>query len=310
MGKNKDAIVILLVIFILLGLAWEPIKNGQFKNTATSTSSNQEKTVYDPYGNPYPSDNYSNSYNQSPSNLYPNEPTRPSNESPYKGKVSLSYVSNLNNPNPSSEYITLNTSISKNETVDITGWTLKSSRTGNWVKLGGASILPLIRPSDNQIFGSNYQDVLLKQGDVVYVVKGFSPIGISFRSNKCSGYLGERKTFTPYLSRTCPLAKNEELPQFSIYLDQDDECQQLISTIPVCRTPQSYMNFSKLSDTLPQTCINYLKTQINYNTCVANHIGDSNFAGREWYLYANVLGPLWRSQSLFAGRLCHRTEAY
>ncbi len=272
MKESKDGILTLFVIFILVGLAWQPVKDSQ-KNAKNNQHNNQQIS---PITSP-------------PLIQTENQIKVDKTRSPYFDKVSMSYVSSLNNPNPSSEFISLYTNLEAGEKVNVTGWRLESERSGNSVKIGQASVLPY--PNTK-----NYEDVVLKQGDIVYLVKGFSPVGISFRTNKCSGFFAEDRAFYPSLQRACPSPSKESLPRFSNNLDQDDECRTLIERIPACTTPATSINFTKLSDTLPQSCKDYLKTKINYNTCLATHFNDSDFALREWYVYLNIFGPLWRDK--------------
>ncbi|KKP80075.1 MAG: hypothetical protein UR80_C0039G0014, partial [Parcubacteria group bacterium GW2011_GWB1_35_5] len=50
-----------------------------------------------------------------------------------------------------------------------------------------------------------------------------------------------------------------------------------------------------LPDTISLACKNYITTQINYNTCVATHLGDTDFPGNQYRIYLNKFGPLWRT---------------
>jgi hypothetical protein len=260
MKDFKAPLIILLVLFILVGLAFNsPIKN--FSTNQGSSSGNSQEVV-------------SSSISASNQN------------SPYYSKIKMSGISGLNNADPSTEYITLYTNLDKNETVKITGWYLKSDVTGYYAVIGGAALLP-VPPSNAQ------SDVMLRQGDTVYLVKGFSPIGASFRTNKCTGYFEENRTFTPYLPMTCPLPKNEKLPQFSSNYDMNDECIKIIENLPECGTVDNKF-IRDLPDTVPQTCKDYLTTQINYNSCVALHFSDADFPGNKYYIYLNKLNSLWR----------------
>jgi hypothetical protein len=171
--------------------------------------------------------------------------------------------------------------------VDITDWVIRSDRSGNNATIGRASITPLPYTRGGE------DNIILHPGDRVYLVKGFSPIGISFRTNKCTGYFGENRTFYPYLSRQCPLPRNEDLPKFSNLLDRDDECRDLIERLPRCSVPTG---LGRLPDTVTSSCKAYLETKINYNVCVATHKGDTDFPGNEWYVYLNRFGPLWRDK--------------
>lgn len=281
MDKSKEPILILIVIIIIVGLSWDSLKKGNFSGTSTSTPQKEYSDNYDPY---YDTQIQANNL-QTKLESKPEDKTK----SKYYGKISISYVSSLNSSDPSSEYITIYPNLNQNEKVKITGWMLKSERSGNWVKIGKASYLPYPNTA-------NYEDIVLKQGDMAYLIKGFSPIGISFRSNKCTGYFGQNRNFYPYLNRSCPLPKNEKLPKFSDVLDREDECLDIIERLPYCTDPSYYMNFNKFPDTVTQSCKDYLENEINYDTCVENHILDTDFAGREWYIYMNVFGPLWRDK--------------
>ena len=207
--------------------------------------------------------------------------------SPYYGKINLSGISGLKQNDPSKEYFTLSTKLKKNETVRITGWVLKSEVTGNYVTIGKASLLPFP-------FTNTESDIVLQAGDRAYLIKGFSPIGISFRTNKCTGYFEENRAFTPRLSLSCPRVGDEDLPEFSPILDRQEECVKIIERIPRCTTKGSEF-LRDLPDTVSNACKTYIKERINYNTCVANHFGDTDFPGNEYRVYFKIFGPLWRT---------------
>lgn len=209
--------------------------------------------------------------------------------SPYYGKVTMSRISGVRRNDPNKEYFSLNTKLAKNETVKITGWYFKSEVTGYFAVIGKAAVLPFP-------FTKTEEDIVLQHGDRVYVVKGFSPIGISFRTNKCTGYFEENRSFYPSLPRQCPLPKDEKLPVFSTNLDWDEECREIIEDIPRCTTVGNEF-IRDLPDTVPYSCKVYMTTQINYNTCVAKHFGDTDFPGDQYRVYLNKFGPLWREKN-------------
>jgi len=161
--------------------------------------------------------------------------------------------------------------------------------TGNSVAIPGAELLPFpqTRTATN---------IILKQGDRVYVNKGFSPVGISFRTNKCTGYFTENRTFVPGIPMQCPSAKDENLPRFSSDYDLNNDCLNTIAEIPQCTTVSNTF-IRDLPDNVVQSCKDYMTTQINYNECVTSHENDADFAGNEYHIYLNMLGPLWRTRS-------------
>jgi hypothetical protein len=293
MKDAKEPLLILLILFVIIGLVYSPFKASLNK----SSSGNVTKT---PSTIGAIDNNLGSSANKEVAgeikstakdiktlqdNL--NKQIAKEARSPYYGKINLTGISGLHGSDPDREYMTISTNLKKNETVKITGWYLKSEITGYYVVIGKAALLPFP-------FTNTESDIVLQQGDRAYLTKGFSPIGISFRTNKCSGYFEENRTFTPSLSLQCPLAKNEILPNFSSDYDSNDACLKIIERIPRCSTIDSEF-IRKLPDTTTLSCKNYMADQINYNTCIAIHFSDIDFPGSEYRVYLNKFGPLWRT---------------
>lgn len=259
MKDIKEPFIILLVLFVLLGLA---------------------------YGSPKKSNpNNSNGNSQGTSLISENKKVA-DGRSPYSDKISVSNISGLYGDDPNQEYIYISTNLEKSEVIKITGWYLKSEITGYFVIIGKAALLPF--PSTK-----TESDIFLKNGDRVYLTKGFSPIGISFRTNKCVGYFEENRSFTPGLSLQCPRPEKEKMPQFSSDFDRNDECLNIIERLSRCTTVNSQF-IRNLPDTVSDSCKTYITTQINYNSCVALHLNDADFAGDEYRVFLNKFGPLWR----------------
>lgn len=293
----KEPLLIILGMFLILGFAYEPLMR-ESRKTANGTargdsSIGAEKT------NVNANLNYTSARETAEAikkaereakslQQYVDEAAQKMRRSPYYNKVRLSNISGINQTDPNREYITLYTSLNKDESLKITGWYLKSEVTGYYAVIGGASLLPFP-------FVKDESDVVLMQGDRVILAKGFSPIGVSFRTNKCTGYFEENRTFYPGLSLQCPVPRSERLPVFSSDYDRNDECLRLIERLPRCQTVRSdYLR--DLPDTVPDACKTYMSTQVNYNSCVANHFSDTDFPGQEYRIYLNKFGPLWRPQ--------------
>lgn len=277
----KEPFLILLAIVILVGLAYDPL---QTKPEGVVTNS-----TYSSVGN---NSNYNTAENikntqKELDNLKENldKKIAESKRSPYYNKISVSGISHAYG-DETNEYLTLYTNLEENESVKITGWYFKSEVTGYYAMIGKAALLPFP-------FTNTESDVVLQKGDRAIITKGFSPINISFRTNKCTGYFEENRTFTPGLAYQCPLPKDEKLPQFSNNYDRNDECVAIIENINRCATVnQSFIR--DLPDTVLPACKNYMTTQINYNACVANHLSDTDFPGHEYRLFLKKFGPLWR----------------
>lgn len=299
----KEPLLILLGIFILIGFTYGPIKEERKLTKVTTESSkssslgrvsnNSNERVSVGINSGYSSarevaeaikkaEKEANSLEKRISDV-----KQKIVRSPYYGKVRLSKISGLRQSDPSREYITVSTSLKKDETLKITGWYLKSEVTGYYAVIGGASLLPFP-------FTKKDNPVVLLQGDRVILTKGFSPIGISFRTNKCTGYFEENRSFYPSLRRQCPLPRDEKLPTFSSNLDRNEECVNLIKRVSRCTTVNSeYLR--DLPDTVTSSCKNYMSTNIGYNACVAKHFDDTDFPGKEYRVYLGKFGPLWRT---------------
>lgn len=293
----KEPLLILLGLFILVGLAYEPLmKESQRRaanptvrgdsslGTSSATTANRD-LGYTSAREMAEAIRQAERETQSLESRV-GEVSRQMRRSPYYGKVRLSNISGLNQSDPSREYMNLYANLKKDESLKITGWYLQSEVTGYYAVIPGAALLPFP-------FVKDESEVVLLQGDRVVLTKGFSPIGISFRTNKCSGYFEENRTFYPGLSLQCPLPRDEELPTFSSVYDRNDECVRLIERIPRCQTvTNQYLR--DLPDTVPAACKDYMTANINYNSCVAGHFGDTDFPGKEYRIYLNKFGPLWR----------------
>lgn len=300
--QDKSPIFIVIVLVILLGFAYAPLKNSSDKSKLASKK--QAPTVIGSGGKTNKESAVSN-FGYSPNKITAEQIKEAEkqiknlekdlkqnadnpNRSPYYDKVRMSRISGVRTQDPSREYLTLTTNLDKTETVNITGWYLKSAVTGYYAVIGKASLLPFP-------FTKVENDIILQQKDKVVLTKGFSPIGISFRTNKCTGFFEENRTFIPHLPLKCPLPEDEKLPKFSDVLDRNDECLAIIERIPRCTTKGNEF-IRNLPDTVPQSCKNYITTQINYNTCVARHFSDTDFPGNEYRVYLNKFGPLWREK--------------
>jgi len=283
---DKSPIAIVLILFIILGLAYSPLKraseNRKAKQTASDAAIGQNQGTS--YSSNQPAEDAIIAAEEEAKSLQRRVDALPGN-SPFAGKIHLASISGMDDPDPSNQFIVLTPRLKANETVDITGWKLQSERTGYYATIPKAALLPFP-------YTHAESDVVLGYIDVVYIVKGFSPIGISFRSNKCTGYFEENRTFVPSLPTDCPLPIKEDLPTFSSNIERNDECVELIDDLPRCRTHGTEYT-RLLPDTVTNSCKTYITTQINYNACVANHFSDTDFPGHEYWLYLNRFGTFW-----------------
>ncbi len=97
--------------------------------------------------------------------------------------------------NPKTEFIIINIGQSDNAPKVVSGWQIKSLY--NKQVIGPASPLPL------QGMLNEERPVVVTNKAEVIVSSGASPLGVSFRENKCTGLLGEFQSFSPPLAPAC-----------------------------------------------------------------------------------------------------------
>jgi hypothetical protein len=167
------------------------------------------------------------------------------------------------------------------EKVLITGLRLQSSVSGR-----GADIpkgVPLV--FQNQL--NKEEPVYLSPGDSAYIITGRSPLGISFKLNKCTGFLNQYQAFSPSLPARCPQPDEADLPSNgTIY---NDACRNYINALPSCRVILNPPN------SLSPECVRYVTNEISYTKCVDKQKNDSDFYDPSWRIYLNRDETLWKT---------------
>lgn len=200
--------------------------------------------------------------------------------SPYKGKAYL-FAENAGHEDPAQEYVVIRADRDNAARIPITGWILESPLTGRSAVIGNAA--------ETLVLGHIEEGALyLEPGDSVIVATGRSPVGASFRTNVCIGYLNQFQSFEPRLEETCPAAKGEE--QYASSRDLGEACYDYLDTFPRCKLELS------LPEYLSSSCRDFVLENLTYNGCVKNHRGDSTFAKDEWRVFLNRSGELWKER--------------
>jgi hypothetical protein len=204
--------------------------------------------------------------------------------SPHAGKIGIMQdVSGVRATNPHQEYVQIAANYSNSESVDITGWTLESALSGTRIQIPpGASTF--LAGSAN-LLGS----VKLDPGGLALVASAPSPVGISFRENMCTGYLGQFQSFEPPLSEECP-SPSQVMPLTEENLRMyGDTCFDMIANLPQCRFPQNF------PDSIYPSCRSFLMNALSYNGCVSENSFRSEFQKNMWRVYLGAQGELWRN---------------
>lgn len=206
-----------------------------------------------------------------------------SSASPYSDEVSL-IVSSARTQSATGQYIELSASASLPTPIDISGWTIESALTGNHGYIPQAATLF----EQGQI--NAVSDVLLPRGAQAIVVTGPSPVGVSFRENECTGYLGTLQPFVPAIAQQCPSPLTSVVQTQQNISALGNDCFQYLQSLPACTFPASPPS------PLSSACISTIQTALSYNGCVGAHQGDAQFLTPSWRLYLAQVSPLWGGQ--------------
>lgn len=202
--------------------------------------------------------------------------------SPYRGIVSMSHsISGAGSSDPINESLEIQTSYNTGIPINISGWKIVSDATGVIATIPRGTEVPI-----SGIVNAS-EDIVLTSGERAIVVSGTSPIGASFRENKCIGYFSTFQKFSPSLPQNCPSPSDELESLYGTGYIRDAACIDYVNKLSRCQvalTPPSGSSGS---------CQTFLVNYLNYNGCVGVHKKDSDFLGNTWRVY------LGRSSSMF-----------
>lgn len=207
--------------------------------------------------------------------------------SPYNGMVKIKrQTSGPRSTDVLREYITLTTVSDNQSGVEVSNWKLVSAISGNTVTIGKGA---------QRIYAGSVnleQTIILRPKETMHVVTGRSPLGVSFKVNKCTGYFTQFQKFTPTLRKSCPQPEEEitfYTDDTSIFLD--NSCMDFVNRLRRCEV------YTKpLPLTLSRSCQEAIVGEINYNSCLDKHQDDSDFDKLEWRVFLKRDRELWRDK--------------
>lgn len=207
-------------------------------------------------------------------------------KSPYAGQVTLG-VGKAKATDEDDEYVTLTAANGNTKDVYITGWQLESyvTESEGTIPLGARAL------SDHK--SDTDEPILLKPGEFAYVITGATPLDVSFRENRCTGYLHEYGDFNPALKKNCPLASDELLLYGEDEVHEDDECFDYVAKINKCEL----VDKDQLDDAgLRSSCDAFILRVLDYEGCYIRHNEESGFYdGGAWRIYLDEDRELWRT---------------
>lgn len=158
--------------------------------------------------------------------------------------------------------------LSPSGTIDITGWQIKTNRSGEYVP----QAIGLYDPSGL----SAPTDILLGQGQYVYLYSSSGPFNL--RLNKCIGYVGNTNKTTPALPENCPYVDQAAVSRFGF----TGACESYVYSLGPCQVPD--MNSMRIPAN-DYACRDYLENDFNYKACFLAHVGDADFLSNQWWVW-------------------------
>lgn len=198
--------------------------------------------------------------------------------SPYKNMLFLTRIERARDSDQQREHISIKAASTNTTPLTLTGLSLGSGRNVLTTDIGQGALLPYageVSPLENIVIAPNEEAI---------VVSGRSPIGISFKVNKCSAYLGSLQLFTPSLPQACP-SPQETLSRSEVRLDT--ACTIYVRSLSACAVPVSF------PANLSRECRTNLLNVLTYNGCVNVHHFDPDFFSPEWRIYLGADRELW-----------------
>ena len=199
-------------------------------------------------------------------------------KSTYFNKVEFIRRSSELGKDADEEYLAIK--VTDGVSVDITGWTLLnySNRVGYKIPQGITTNHPIKR--------ERLENILVNNGDVVIVNSGDSPIGKSFRVNKCSGYSQQHLSFYPGIKERCPTAldilENSTKVSFS-----DSKCFEYVRNINRCQDPVN------VPSSLSNNCESFIRDNLSETSCIENFENDNDFLLKEYRVFLGKSSKVW-----------------
>lgn len=194
--------------------------------------------------------------------------------------VFLDRTSGIKEEDPNEEYFVLLVSNLIAEPIDITGWKIFDRERRVAYKIPESK-----RLSTSSTDATN---TLVSAGDRIIISSGRSPIGRSFRVNKCSGYREQFKSFVPSLKTDC-FDPVEELEVSDVPFS-DLTCYDETRRINSCET------LTEIPRGVTRECRTFFTNTLSLDGCVKNHRNDNDFYQQELRLYLNSSTELWANR--------------
>ena len=204
--------------------------------------------------------------------------------SPLAGRVRIASEGNAREATAGTEYLEIAAGLQNTSPINLAGWSLQSAYTGM------RAYIPATAPSFLMGAVNSVASIQLAPGQSAILNSGVSPVGVSFRENICSGYLGQMQLFTPMLPNDCP-SPASILPMTPDNLkNYGQSCFDFIPSLAACEAPLG--NFPA---NVSQNCRAFAQDNLSYNGCVLQNRYRPSFAREVWRVFLNGNRELWQN---------------
>jgi len=207
--------------------------------------------------------------------------------SPVMGMVEIvSDTYTANDDRINFEYIEIRADKNNVQPINISNWSVQSMISDVWIGIPQAAEL-YVSGEVNEL-----QDIYLRPGERAIIATKQSPVGVSFRVNRCSGFLNDTQDFVPPLSTSCVNPRDIVPPSIENLQEYGASCVAFAENFGTCEyITNKTLGFSNLS----QKCLERIQPRLTYNYCSGIHGGDADFYdSKEWRIFLNQDDTIWR----------------
>ncbi|MBI1975268.1 MAG: hypothetical protein HYS57_02830 [Parcubacteria group bacterium] len=203
-------------------------------------------------------------------------PTPSPSETPVSERPEVVYLSSVITKGYSSSppRITLRTKLKEGESVDITGWRIKTNRD--------EFVVPQAVRFYSALLPDTLEDIVLEENHFAQIDFAQSSLGKNLRLNVCTGYLNHTYRFEPALPKDCPT-----LPRTS-YQHLAGWCQDFIEKVGTCGLADINI-VNRWTGDEGETCRLFVRDNVGPNRCFREEASKPTFLRNEWRVWA---GPL------------------
>ena len=213
------------------------------------------------------------------------ESSRLYDPSPHAGSIIfLDRTSGVKESDPDREYFVLLAANTIQTPINITNWKIFDRKGKTSYKL----------PKGIKILGTTgglqqHTPIRVEPGETIIVSSGRSPVGNSFKINKCSGYRSQFKKFTPTVKTNCPDPMEEFIEDSSVPYT-DNKCYEIINRLPKCRA------ITDIPTGVTKQCRDFIQNTLTEKGCITHHRNDPDFFTSEWRLFLESEKELWKNR--------------